>query len=162
MARGKRSRTGGGVPGGCSASGTFPPTAWSREINPSETAAAPICSEQSCRIRPADGGGVGLVLAEAVDALDGGRLDVVSQEEAVIPPRSPAGLLHHHHHQSLDGVAVSRHAVPVAPLQLRKQPPTAAGSEAAAHQQRCNATPPTQASTFPWMVHRIPIFWQKA
>lgn len=58
------------------------------------------------RRRPADGGGVSLVLTEAVDALDGGRLDVISKEKAVISPRSPAGLLQHHHHQSLDGVAV--------------------------------------------------------
>lgn len=59
------------------------------------------------QLRPADGGGVSLVLTEAVDTLDGGRLDVISKEEAVISPRAPAGLLHHHHHQSLDGMAVS-------------------------------------------------------
>lgn len=86
------------------------------------------------RLRPADGGGVSLVLAEAVDALDGGRLDVIPKEEAVISPRAPAGLLHHHHHQSLDGVAVSRHAVPVVALQLHNHPPTA-GLKATLYQQ---------------------------
>lgn len=85
-----------------------------------------IIKLQERQLRPADGGGISLVLTEAVDALDGGRLDVVSQEEAVIPPRSPTGLLHHHHHQSLDRMAVSRHAVPVVSLQLRKHPRTAA------------------------------------
>lgn len=101
-------------PGGC------PQIAIQRLTKPAGTILF-VVTVPKRRLRPADGGGVSLVLTEAVDALDGGRLNVVSKEKAVIPPRSPAGLLHHHHHQGLDGMTVSRRAVPVVPLQLRKQ-----------------------------------------
>lgn len=67
---------------------------------------------------PANGGGIGLVLAEAIDALDGGGLDVVAQEEAVVPPGPPTGLLHHHQHHGLGSMGVARRGVPVTPLEL--------------------------------------------
>ena len=70
---------------------------------------------------PADGGGVGLVLAEAVDALDGGGLDVVAQEQPVVPPGTTAGLLQHHQHHGLHRVAVARRRIPVVPLELGRE-----------------------------------------
>lgn len=102
-----------------------------------------IIQVENPQLRPADGGGVSLVLAEAVDPSDGGRLNVVSKEKAMISPRPPAGLLHHHHHQSLNRVAVSRHAVPVVSLQLRQHPGTTTGLNALLYQQPSPQSPVT-------------------
>lgn len=70
---------------------------------------------------PSNGGGVSLVLAEAVDAFDGSSLDVVAQEEAMVPPGPPTSLLHYHQHHGLYCMAVAGNTVPVIPLQLQKQ-----------------------------------------
>lgn len=70
--------------------------------------------------RPAQSGGVGLVVSEAVDAADGHSLDVVAQEEAVVTPGPTTRLLQHHQYHGLCGVSVTLRTVPVVPLQLRE------------------------------------------
>lgn len=47
-------------------------------------------------VRPAKGGGISLVVSEAVNAADGRSLDVVAQEKTVVTPGTSACLLQHH------------------------------------------------------------------
>lgn len=70
--------------------------------------------------RPAQSGGVSLVVSEAVDAADGHGLDVVAQEETVVTPGPTARLLQHHQHHGLCGVSITLRTVPVVPLELRE------------------------------------------
>lgn len=130
---GRRSRTGVGAPVSYSVYDTFLPWAYKlgRETIKTEMRCQSAYKrwvssihkstpkpKYKCLFWPANCGDVSLVLTETVDALDGSGLDVVPQEKTVIPPGPPAGLLHHHEHHGLNRMAVSRHTVPVIPLQL--------------------------------------------
>lgn len=70
--------------------------------------------------RPAESGGISLVVSKAVDAADGRGLDVVAQEETVVTPGPAARLLQHHQHHGLCSVGVTLCTVPVVPLELRE------------------------------------------
>lgn len=90
-----------------------------RALRPRVPDGAPSIPPASPRHSHAHRAHVELVLAEAVDATDGDGLNVVTEEEAVVPLRVAGALLEHHQQQRLEGVQEGRQGVPVGALQLQ-------------------------------------------